>query len=128
MNSTAAFRLSTNTSFYLISFAKHSFCLEMIFICLSLFLIHFQSISSEPILTTNMKKHEGDRSLDSIWVRPMFYGDFDEWNSEENNSNELSKSFLDNEENTPPNRRSNFWKRANFWRKRANFWRRDTSA
>lgn len=79
-----------------------------------------------------MKKHDGDHPSDSLWLRPVFYGDLDEWNSEENNSNELAKNFLDNEDNRgslrSPSRRSNFWKRSNFWRKRANFWRRDTLA
>jgi hypothetical protein len=69
----------------------------------------------------------------------MSYVDSDEMNSEENNSKELAQLLLKyhilNEQDehnrlslSSPVRRSNFWKRANFWRKRSNFWRRDFAA
>ncbi len=72
-------------------------------------------------------------------MRTLSNLDPDEVNSEENDSEEmsrlLSKILIHNERdqnNQPsfssPVRRANFWKRANFWRKRANFWRRDLAA
>ena len=74
---------------------------------------------------------------DAIWVPSSSYVNSDE-SSTENQSYEqlfrvLSKLMVayhehdqDNElDGSAPIRRSNFWKRSNFWRKRANFWKRD---
>lgn len=110
--------------------------LGTIFVCISFLFVLFQCTYSQPIVPTKMNNYHGQHPSNSLWLRPIFDGDSDQWNSDESiNSNEWPKYLLDNEEHAHDRasssslaRRSNFWKRSNFWRKRANFWRRDTLA
>ncbi len=144
MNSKEPSRLSMSliTSDQSIEYSRF-FNLVTIFLCISLLVLFFQCTFSQPItknlLDVNIKENGDDKTVDSIWIRPMSSVDSDEMNSEENNSKELAQLLLKyhilNEQDehnrlslSSPVRRSNFWKRANFWRKRSNFWRRDFAA
>ncbi|UJR33466.1 hypothetical protein I4U23_020911 [Adineta vaga] len=116
--------------------------LTTIFICMS-FLFQYMSGERLPANLLEMNVNNSDDSMlnNYLWLRPMLYADSDESSIDDNNSREMSPLLsklisVDNEHdqnNRPsfhlsPVRRSNFWKRSNFWRKRANFWRRDLNS
>ncbi|CAF0724668.1 unnamed protein product [Adineta steineri] len=89
------------------------------------------------LLEANIHNSDDNTNANPIWLQSPSHPDSNEVNMEENNSKELTEllsklltaynKYNGNNEasSLPPVRRSNFWKRSNFWRKRSNFWRRD---
>ncbi|CAF1253568.1 unnamed protein product [Adineta ricciae] len=108
------------------------------------FLIQYMASERLPASTLEMNANHKDSDAIGryLWFRPTLYSDSNENIFEDGNGlremspllSKLVSIYNEHDRNNRPDllsspvRRSNFWKRANFWRKRANFWRRDLSS
>ncbi|CAF1354210.1 unnamed protein product [Adineta ricciae] len=95
-------------------------------VCLTMLFILIQYSTSQPVETTI--QNAADNTANLMWFPPTYESDTNDIDDESDDSRQnffvvhSAYSRLHQSPPSEPSRRSNFWKRANFWRKRANFW------
>ncbi|UJR13742.1 hypothetical protein I4U23_000752 [Adineta vaga] len=105
--------------------SKETYHFPSIIFCLTILLIFIQCSTTQP-LSANVQNYD-DIGGHAMWFRPSFESEMID-NVDESDSRpnffvvHSAYNRLSQPTSSEPVRRSNFWKRANFWRKRANFW------